>query len=405
MITRCKNCSGQLAFDPKKQMLVCDHCGGLFNPEEFNTTGNESLIDKKAESLNEIYGTDSKEFMDCYVYICSSCGGEIIVNGTEASTQCVYCGSSAVVFSRIAKQKRPRGIIPFKITREEAIEVVREQFNKGFFIPKAIKEFKSNDIRGIYIPYWLVNCIHKGNVVISGEVSNGRHYKIEYYGRAGQMRLNNLPLDASRVLSDDSSSRLEPYNLNDMKDFDEDYLLGFYSNTSDITYGKLRRAASDRADEYFDELAMKSVHGARKLKVHSSDHVTAIDYNNMKYAMFPAWFITYTYKKRHNTVIVNGQTGKVVCGVPWNMGLFYSLLIAAGVVLSAVLFFVLRNIIPILFTTSAKVSTASVLLIGVIIAGSVALFSYGIARIAKIVKSINLTQEMTLFNFVKKRQG
>ena len=160
MITRCKNCSGQLVFDPKKQMLVCDHCGGLFNPEDFNTTGNESLIDKKAESLNEIYGTDSKEFMDCYVYICSSCGGEIIVNGTEASTQCVYCGSSAVVFSRIAKQKRPRGIIPFKITREEAIEAVREQFNKGFFIPKAIKEFKPNDIRGIYIPYWLVNCIH-----------------------------------------------------------------------------------------------------------------------------------------------------------------------------------------------------------------------------------------------------
>ena len=141
-------------------MLVCDHCGGLFNPEDFNTTGNDSLIDQKAESLNEIYGTDSKEFMDCYVYICSSCGGEIIVNGTEASTQCVYCGSSAVVFSRIAKQKRPRGIIPFKITREEAIEAVREQFNKGFFIPKAIKEFKPNDIRGIYIPYWLVNCYH-----------------------------------------------------------------------------------------------------------------------------------------------------------------------------------------------------------------------------------------------------
>ena len=405
MITRCKSCSGQLVFDPKKQMLVCDHCGGLFNPEEFDTPGYESLIDKKAESLNEIYGIDSKEFMDCYVYICSSCGGEIIVNGTEASTQCIYCGSSAVVFSRIAKQKRPGGIIPFKITKEEAVEAVHERFNKGFFIPKSVKEFKPNDVRGIYIPYWLVNCIHKGNVVVSGEVSNGRHNKIEYYGRAGRMRLSDLPLDASRVLSDDSSSRLEPFNLNDMKAFDEDYLLGFYSNISDITYGNLRRAASERADEYFNELACKSVHDARKLKVYSSDQVTAIDYNNMKYAMLPAWFITYTYKNRHNTVIVNGQTGKVVCGVPWNKGLFYSLLIAAGAALSAVLFFILRNIISILFTTSTKVSTASVLLIGVVIAGAAALFSYGIARITKIVKSINLTQELTLFKFVKKRQG
>lgn len=405
MIIRCNNCSGQLVFDPQKQMLVCDHCGGLFNPEDVSNAGTVSLIDKKAEPLNEIYGTDSKEFLDCYVYICNSCGGEIFVNGTEASTQCIYCGSSTVVFSRLAKQKRPSGIIPFKISKKAAINAVRERFSKGIFIPKSIKEFKPEDIRGIYIPYWIVNCIHKGTVVISAEVSNGRHSKIEYYGRAGQMRLSNLPLDASRMLSDDSSSRMEPFELNDMKNFNENYLLGFYSNISDVTYGNLRRAADERADSYFNELAMKSVHGARKPKIHSSDQVTVIDYKNMKYAMFPVWFITYTYKKRHNTVIVNGQTGKVVCGVPWNKSLFYSTLLLSGAVVSAVLFFLFRNILPTLFTTSTKVSTASIMLIGVIITGALSLFSYGIARITKIIKSINLTQAVSIFNFVRKRQA
>lgn len=405
MLTRCKNCSGKLIFDPKSQTLVCGHCGSGFKPKELSISDDESMEDNKAKSLNEIYGSDSEEFIDCYVYSCSSCGGEIIINGTEASTQCVYCGNSAFVFDRIAKQKRPKGIIPFKITKEQAIEAVRERFNKGFFIPKSIKEFKPNDVRGIYIPYWLVNCIHKGSVVISGKVSDGRHTNTEYYGRAGRMRIGDLPIDASRVLSDDSSSRLEPFNLNDMIDFNEDYLLGFYSNISDITYGSLRGAASKRADEYFNELAIKSVHGARKLMVHSSDQITAIDYSNMKYAMFPAWFLTYTYKKHHNVVMVNGQTGKVVCGVPWNRSLFYFMLITAGVVLSALLFLLLKKIAFVLLTTSPEIGSKSLSLVGVIISGSVVLFSYGIARITKTVKSINLSQELTLFNFVKKRQG
>ena len=65
-------------------------------------------------------GTDSEEFMDCYVYSCGSCGGEVIINGSEASTKCIYCGNSTVIFNRISRQKRPKYIIPFIITKEEA---------------------------------------------------------------------------------------------------------------------------------------------------------------------------------------------------------------------------------------------------------------------------------------------
>ena len=35
MITQCRNCAGPLVFDPEKQMLVCDHCGSEFKPEEY----------------------------------------------------------------------------------------------------------------------------------------------------------------------------------------------------------------------------------------------------------------------------------------------------------------------------------------------------------------------------------
>lgn len=407
MITQCKNCAGQLVFDPKKQMLVCDHCGSEFRPEEFTAEEKESLYAQKAESMNDIYGTDSKEFMDCYVYTCHTCGGEVIINGTEASTKCIYCGSSTVVFNRISKQKRPKYIIPFNLSKEDAVESIRQRFKKGMFIPRDIKHFQADNVRGIYIPYWVVDCDHKASVVVSGIVGSGKHSRTVYYGRAGHLNLSKLPLDASKMLSDESSSRLEPFNLEGMKSFDEDYLLGFYSNVSDVTYGDLRKAACKRANEYFNQLVLDSIKGASSKKVIASNTLTKIDYNNLRYAMFPAWFVTYYHKGKHNTILVNGQTGKVVCGVPWNKVLFYTLLVITGIALTVVSFIVLKPILEAMFTSSSHSSSSSdsrFKLIAFFIVAAVGMFTLGITKIRKVIRSINLTQAQSIFNFVKKRQ-
>ena len=405
MITSCKNCAGRLVFDPAKQRLVCESCGSMFKPEEFDISDKEELLDKKAVSMNEVQGTDSNEFMDCYVYTCASCGGEIIINGTESSTTCIYCGNPAVVFSRIARHRRPQYILPFKVSKDEAIEVIRERFSKGIFIPKDIKNFKADNIRGIYIPYWLVDCNHKGAVVVKGVIRSGKSSRTVYYGRAGRLKLKDLPLDASRMLSDESSSRLEPFDLRAMKPFDEDYLLGFYSNISDVTYRDLRSAAAKRCESYFNEAALADVSGPSNKGIYSSNQLTNIDYNNVRYAMLPAWFVTYDHDGKHNTIIVNGQTGKIVCGVPWNKALFVTLLIVTGIVLTVASYFILKPVLEAMMASGSRNSSkTNVRLIALLIAGVIALFSTGIKKISKVIKSINLTQAGSIFNFVKKRQ-
>lgn len=407
MITQCRNCAGPLVFDPEKQMLVCGYCGSEFKPEEFTADEKEELYDKKAEALNDVYGTDSAEFMDCYIYTCHTCGGEVMINGSEASTKCIYCGNSTVVFSRISKQKRPKYIIPFGITQDEAVSAVRNKFKKGIFIPREIKNFKAENVRGIYIPYWIVDSDTKGAVVIKGSVGSGKSRKTVYFGRSGRMLIKELPIDASKMLSDESSSRLEPYDIKVVKPFDENYLLGFYSNVSDITYGDLRKAASQRAAEYFNELAMKSVKGASDKVIYRSNYCTSTDYNNLRYAMFPAWFITYYYKGQHNTILVNGQSGKVVCGVPWNKVLFFTLLIIAGIALTVVSFIVLKPLLDSIFTSSSSSRSSSEnngKILGLLIAAAIVMFTVGVSKINKVIKSINLTQAKAIFNFVKKRQ-
>ena len=123
--------------------------------------------------------------------------------------------------------------------------------------------------------------------------------------------------------------------------------------------------------------------------------------------MLPAWFVTYTHNGIHNTVVVNGQTGKVVCGVPWNKRLFFLLMTAAGLLLTGLFFLIFRNLLPLLidFNSRQKHCGELAIFLAAIAAGTIALFSYGISRIRRVMKSIDLTQAVSIFNFAGRRQG
>ena len=407
MATLCKNCAHALVFDPVSQKLVCDACGSSFKPEEIESEAQAYRQDLKAESMKEVTGAKDETMMDCYVYSCAECGGEIIINGTEASTTCVYCGNPNVVFSRISKQKRPEYVMPFSITKERAIELVHKKIDHGIFIPRAIKKFTPDCVRGIYIPYWIVNAKFTDAVVIKGQVKSGKNTVTRYFGRVGSMNLKALPIDASRALSDESSSRLEPFATSHLKPFDEDYLAGFYSNVSDVTYSDVRYAALQRAKEYFEQEAIDSVKASSKKVTDSCPHIK-VD-SDMVYAMLPAWFITFPYKGKHNTILVNGDTGKVVCGLPWKKGLFIALLIIIGIAATVAAYLVLQPMLPMLLTSSSKRSSSSSdgrgKIIALLIAAIIGLFVTGVNKVRKVIKNIKLTQDKDIFNFTKKRQG
>ena len=407
MATLCKNCSHALVFDPRTQLLTCSSCGSTFEPEEIESQAKEYRQDLKAEAASEVYGAaDDKSLMDCYVYTCSECGGEIIVNGTEASTQCVYCGNPNVVFSRISKQKRPEFIMPFSISKEQAIVLAQKAVKKGIFVPKEIKNFSVDCCRGIYLPYWIVKAKYADAVVIKGQVKKGKNSVTKYFGRAGRLDFDSLPIDASRALCDESSAKLEPFNFHKLKPFDDDYLAGFYSNVSDVTYSDVRGAALLRAQEYFNEEALADVKGASATQVVSSCPSIKVD-PDMVYAMLPAWFITFNYKGKHNTILINGDSGKVVCGLPWRKVLFFCLLIGVGIAVSVVAYFIFKGTLPFFFSgrRSSSSSKSEGRIIALLVAGIVALFSTGIRKLIKVMKSIKLTQDKAMFNFMKKRQG
>ena len=404
MATLCKNCSHALVFDPETQKLVCSSCGSSFTAEEVEAESKQYRQDLQAESMDAIYGETDGKYMDCYVYTCAECGGEIIINGSESSTTCIYCGNPNVVFSRIARQKCPDYILPFSITKDKAVSLVREHLKKGIFVPHKIKKVNIDCVRGIYLPYWLVNAEFSGAVVLSGQVQEGKHTRTYYFGRAGDINIKNLPIDASKMVSDESTARLEPFSMTRLKHFDEDYLAGFYSNVTDITYSDLRSSALKRAEEYFEDEAIHDCHvdNPKIIRAYPSIKLN----NDLIYAMLPAWFISFKYKGKHHTILINGDTGKVVCGIPWNKILFYSLLIGLGILTTVAAFFLFKYTLPLVMAAGrSRSGSKSGKLIAYLVAGIIALFTTGIRKVVKVVKNIKLTQDRDTFNFMKKRQG
>jgi len=107
--------------------------------------------------------TMEREEIQCRIYHCNSCGAELMVNGEEAATFCAYCGQPAIVFQRIASEIKPDYIIPFRVSQEQAYNIIRNQFAQGAFIPDELRNIKIEKVHGVYVPFWLYNIHYYDN--------------------------------------------------------------------------------------------------------------------------------------------------------------------------------------------------------------------------------------------------
>lgn len=387
MAVLCSNCAGKLIFNPASQKLECANCGAGFRPEDVRDTG----IDV------------SSKYYDTRVYTCGHCGAEIITSDTESSTFCVYCGNPAIVFSRVSREYRPAGIIPFKITKLQALDKIRSRFENNPIVPKEIAgSFKPENMRGIYVPYWVINADYQEADWISGTVKRGKHSETRYYSRAGEVKFKNVPIDGSRILNDDVSLRLEPFYLEDSKEFDEDYLNGFYSNTSDMDFMDLRESASKRCHKLFADEVVKSIpKNVNSVKIRDSIYWADIQ-DDPIYMMFPVWFLTFKYNGKPYTILVNGQTGKVTGTLPWLQKKIWGIAIATFILVIAFIvasFFIIRGGAPEIITFVWTCGAAALLCTSTIS------FSVGFRGLRRILKNLRLSQSEAIFNFVKRRQS
>jgi len=96
----CPCCGGAVEFDSTLQKMKCPYCDTEFDIEAFTTYTEESANKKEDDMTWE--DQDGNEWQEgemdgMCVYICQSCGGEIIGDENIGSMTCPYCINNIVV--------------------------------------------------------------------------------------------------------------------------------------------------------------------------------------------------------------------------------------------------------------------------------------------------------------------
>ncbi len=358
MICKCPKCDGALEYNPAYDKMECPYCGSAFSTHEamahqrlqdhavkmtaasanmaasagkMNTQMQDSVM--SGNTAQGMVNGETQNTLECNIYTCTACGAELAVNGVEASTFCAYCGQPTIVFSRVSQELMPKWIIPFRIQKEQAVNGIREKLNRGLFVPKEIKNFEVEKVRGIYVPYFLFDVYYYDWQRLRGTVRRGKSNVTKYFIREAECDFKRLTCDASLQLNDESSQRLEPYDLRCLKPFEAGYLSGFYADRYDMSDKQLTGVAIGRTKSLFDEQIRKTISASN---ISIVENRPKYQIKNAEYALLPAWFLTFRYKNEPYTMLVNGQTGKVVGAVPFDKAKFISMFAALAVVASAI---------------------------------------------------------------------
>lgn len=395
MIIKCPNCNGAITYDPALADFMCQFCGSIFLTKDFVFPEADA---KEGSGEDMDYAGDT---MECQIYHCTSCAAQLIINDVESATFCAYCGQPTIVFDRVARKRRPDFILPFSVPKKEAVPIIRKRLNEGEYVPKEIKEFRVDTLRGIYVPFWLFDINCHDNQYLTGKVGNGKSARSYLYYREAEHTFEKITVDASRTFHDDSSIRLEPYDMKDLKPFSPGYLSGFYADCSDEFMEVMKFTATERAKKMFN-LEIKETVVANSVKVKSSAGIYKV--TGQYYAMLPVWFLVLRYHETPYTIMVNGQTGKMVGAVPVERKKLLRDICILGTGLSVMLIF----LFDFLFEAGLfedQFGEVMFQMIGIIIAEALIAVFAAVKSLKDYKKSQQLTESGELKDYVADRQG
>ena len=377
---QCPACTGPLHYSAKSGKLACDYCGSSFNVAEIEAlyarkeaeaAAAKQAADAKAEAAQAAKaeaaeaaaasgGWDTSDLSRDWgaeadglrVYSCPSCGAELICDQSTAATACPYCGNPAIVPGQFSGALRPDYILPFRLSKDDAVQALRAHYKGKPFLPRSFTSANHiEQIQGVYVPFWLFDGGAEGaasyrasntNVFETGdyEITETRHYHVV---RAGSLAFEKIPVDASSKMPDDHMDSIEPFDYAQLRPFSTAYLPGYLADKYDVTIDDSRDRADTRCRETLAQALRDTVTGYGACVTERED--IALRRGKVHYALLPVWMLSTKWRGQDFLFAMNGQTGKLVGDLPTDRGRFWGMFAAIAapltVALTAILQFLL----------------------------------------------------------------
>lgn len=299
---RCQNCGGNVLYDPNKKKMICESCGS----EE-----SQVIIPQKS------------------LHACGSCGAVIEAGDHTFSTRCPYCHTYLIFEDRL-EERKPDLVLPFALSRQKAGDLLKATYNDQMFLPKDFCSVASIEaMEGIYVPFFMYDLKSHTSFDGEGDVirtwTDGKYEYTEtniyHVRREFEVDYSRLPVDASLAMDNQQMDLMEPYQYDDMKDFDTAYLSGFISDTYDEDSETILPRAREKAENYSGQYLRDMTSKYQVLR--PFNEVTDHQLEGVAYAFLPVWKYVYRFGGQNYEFFINGQTGKVSGEPPvdWRRGL------------------------------------------------------------------------------------
>lgn len=339
----CKNCSAKLTFAPGTNTLKCEHCG----------TVNE--INISAEPIEELdfdtFANNNESIQHEVMTVkCDTCSAQTSFDADVISGVCPFCGNPIVVSGgSVHRSIQPKALLPFAIDKHKALEMFSQWLNQLWWAPGDLMKMASQEgkLTGMYIPYWTYNAVtyttytgERGEDFTETEeyedtnddgetVINTRTVtRTIWYPVSGNVTttFNNTLVIGSRSLPKHNTEKLEPWDLQNLINFDTSFLSGYKTEIYQVDLKEGFEDAKSKMEGVIRENVINDIGGFHQRILYME---TSYDNKTFKHILLPLWLSSYQYQNKVYRFMINGRTGHVQGERPYSWGKITLAILAA----------------------------------------------------------------------------
>jgi len=346
--TKCEKCgSTEISLNVDTGKLRCHWCRHEQEPPKFES---EEIDLTKLEG--QIIGSGASDAIfdenDAITLKCTSCAAEVIVD-TSQSTQarCHWCRNTLSINNQVPNGAVPDKVLPFETKKDAARSEIEKFVNKRQFFahPQFKKEFTTENIMGVYMPYMVVDANVKAKFDGEGEillrswtesktVGSGdkkrtvttTYYDADRYAltRDFDMTVEGLTIESnSEKLQHKSSTHtnnvinaIKPFDLEKSMQWDANFMTGYTAQKRDTNVDDLRGLVEVKITDVARHQILDTISNYDRGVRWKTEKLDVVG-KQWKAAYFPIWLYSYQQANKNiHYVAVNGQSLKTMGSVP-----------------------------------------------------------------------------------------
>ncbi|MCB1754717.1 MAG: primosomal protein N' (replication factor Y) - superfamily II helicase [Gammaproteobacteria bacterium] len=354
----CEQCGALLKYDIGTTDLKCSYCG------HSNTIVNSSEPILEYNIHHALRELERAKILDPEITVvrCNTCAAEFDLDPNSHAGECPYCGTTVVTGTGHVKPIKPKALLPFAISADQARDSYKKWLSGLWFAPNALKKYAREDqkLNGVYIPYWTYDSStqtaytgQRGDVYYVRQsytaVVNGRQVrqtrmvpKIRWTPVSGRTHrhFDDVLVGASRSLPRQIMDWLQPWDLENLIPYTEAYLSGFNSEIYQVDLDEGFNRARQIMDNAIRSDVARAIGGDQQ-QIHSVN--TQHSETTFKHVLLPLWSAAFRFRGKTYRFVVNGRNGKTRGERPWSFIKISLAVLAGGTVLTGFLFFAAAN--------------------------------------------------------------